>query len=179
MKILLERNNERFTLNWEFEMKFLSPVGKYVQWKVENNEWDDYNELFHAANFIHNLQKDEQVWFDTHCIEKESSIIGVLLMVGGAIKNLESGLVTDEKNTLLLKYFHIVNKGEGLGSFWLDMVIYPYYRAKGYKHIFVNSSHENSFRFYGKLGTLVRNYVRSSDNRLFEREGRSFLLSFG
>src|SRR5665647_3323361 len=147
MEVLLERENEKFVFDTAFDIKYLSSVGHYVQWKLENNHWDDYNELFHVAKLVEDLKKHADVWFDTHCLFRDNRIIGVLLIVDGDLKKLETKYEIKDKS-LLLKYFHIVDKGNGYGSFWLKSVIIPHYKQKGYQQIYVNSSHPDSFPFY-------------------------------
>jgi hypothetical protein len=176
MDVLFDRNREKFVLNTAFDIKYLSPVGHYVQWKLENNQWDDYNELYHATCLCEKLKKQPHVWFDTHCILRDDLIIGVLLIVGGNLRELETKYHIEDKS-LLLKYFHITDKGNGYGSFWLNSVIIPHYRQKGYQHIYVNSSHNDSFPFYKRLGSLISNYETMSDNNLFCRQGQSFLIN--
>jgi hypothetical protein len=176
MEVLLERENEKFVFDTAFDIKYLSPVGHYVQWKLENNHWDDYNELFHVAKLVEDLKKHADVWFDTHCLFRNNRIIGVLLIVDGDLKKLETKYEIKDKS-LLLKYFHIVDKGNGYGSFWLKSVIIPHYKQKGYQQIYVNSSHPDSFPFYNRLGSLIANYEQMSDNHLYRRKGRCFLIN--
>lgn len=178
MEVLLERGHERFVLDKKFDFKYLSPIGYYVQWKLESNNWDDYNELYHATKLIEHLKKDANLWFDTHALIRNDSILGVLLIVGGKIKSLENKYpIEKEDQSLLLKYFHIIEKGKGHGSFWINDVVIPYYREKGYKHIYVNSSHQASFPFYKRLGSFITSYVQMSDHYLHEREGNCFSIS--
>lgn len=179
MEVLLARENETFTLNKKFEFKSLSPIAKFVQSKLENNLWDDYNELYHAMQLIESLKKDQNVWLDTHTILKNDAVTGVLLIIGGQIGRLERKYEIDnEEQSLLLKYFHIVEKGKGLGSFWIKSIILPYYLKKGFRQIYVNSSHPDSFAFYQKLGSLIASYTQMSDNKCYKREGACFLINF-
>ncbi|MBT32935.1 MAG: hypothetical protein CMO01_25030 [Thalassobius sp.] len=175
MDILQQREHEEFVLHKEFDIKLLSPIANYVNWKL-NNDWDDYNELYHVAQLVNQIEKNPELWFHTHTIQKSGLPVGVLLIVGGKITAIEES-IEDEARTLLLKYFHIVEKGKGYGSHWLNSVIFPHYKALGYKKIFVSSSHKKSFSFYSKLGEFVKDYSKTSDNQLFKREGKSFLLS--
>lgn len=176
MELLAQKEEFKFYIDTEFKPAYLMPIQKYVQWKLENN-WDDYNELFHAAKLIEGYKKQSGIWFHTHLILKEEQIAGVLFIVGGKIKILEDKYAVEpEDQSVLLKYFHIVEKGKGLGTFWLKSVILPYYKQRNYTMLFVNSSHPNSFPFYSRLGTPIASYVRTSDNQLSQREGRSFRI---
>ena len=176
--ILLYSNQElKFYVDSEFNIKYLSPVQRFVQWKLENNKWDDYNELYHASKLIEMLKIQNDIWFDSHLLFKEDKLTGILFIVGGKIAKLEKKFsVEDETAALLLKYFHIIEKGNGYGSLWLNSVIIPYYREKGYKKIYVNSSHKDSFPFYNRFGEKISEYKQQSDNHLNNRIGRSFLI---
>lgn len=174
--MLLVQENAKFAVDTAFDFRYLSPVGQYVQWKLDYNHWDDYNELYHASKLVEDLKKHTDVWFDTHCLFRDNIIIGVLLIVGGNLKKLETKYDIKDQS-LLLKYFHIVDKGNGYGSFWLKSVILPHYKQKGYQHIFVNSSHPDSFPFYNRLGSPIANYEQMSDNRLYKREGSCFRIN--
>jgi hypothetical protein len=176
IEILFERKNEQFAVNKVFDIKFLSPVGRYVQWKLENNHCDDYNELYHATKLTEDLKTYTDVWYDTHCLLREGLNIGVLIIVGGDLKKLETKYDIKD-DSLLLKYFHITEKGNGYGSFWLRSVVIPHYRERGFKHIYVNSSHKDSFPFYRRLGSLIATYELMSDNNLYSREGGCFLIN--
>jgi len=175
MEILGKRGKDSFILYKKFENKYLLPIGHYVNWKL-TNEWDDYNELYHAMNYIKKLQKNKKVWFETHTIEKENKIVGVLIIVGGKIKEIENNLKSEEVNTVLLKYFHIIDKGQGYGSFWLKSIIIPTYAKKGFKFIHINSSHVKSFKFYENMGSEIRKSEKESDNKIYKREIKSFLI---
>ncbi len=178
MELLFERGNEEFVFDKAFDIKYLLPIDHYIQWKLENNRWDDYNEFYHASQLTEELKKQVNVWFDTHCLFRDDTIIGVLLIVGGEIKKLENKYdIEKEDESLLLKYFHIVDKGHGYGSFWLKSVIIPHYKQKGFKYIYVNSSHKDSFPFYKRLGSSIANYEQMSDNHLYLREGSCFLIN--
>ncbi len=178
MEILLERGNERFVLDKVFDIKYLDPIGQYVRFKSDSGNGDDYNELYHATRLIEQLKQDPALWFDTHVLYRGDVITGVLFIVGGNILKLEHKFkIEQEDQSLLLKYFHIVDKGRGLGTFWINSVVLPYYRNKGFKYIHINSSHPDSFPFYERIGSLNATYVQVSDNNQFKRVGKSFLIN--
>jgi len=176
--VLLSNNQDlKFYVDSEFNIRYLSPVQSYVQWKLENNKWDDYNELYHASKLIEKLKIHHDIWFDSHLLFKEDKMTGILFIVGGGITQLEKKFsIEDEARSLLLKYFHIVDKGNGYGSMWLNSVIIPYYREKGYQQIYINSSHKDSFPFYSRLGKKISEYKQQSDNHLNKRIGSSYLI---
>lgn len=177
MTIISTRSDKsNFILHKTFTSKLFLPIAKYVNWKLENN-WDDYDELYHALKYIEEIKKTEGVWFEIHTIEKDDEIKGVLTIVGGAIRKLEKLDGFENEKTILLKYFHIIEKGKGHGSYWLNSVIIPYYQNKGFQKIYINSSHPKSFNFYNKIGSEVKSYSKKSDNKLYERICKSFLIS--
>lgn len=175
MTLLGTKEDAHFMLHTDFNSEFLLPIGQYVNWKLLNN-WDDYNELYHAVQFIVTIKDVDGVWFETHTIEKDEAITGVIIMVGGNVNQVEPNGDLEEKQTLLLKYFHIVDKGKGLGTYWLNSVIKPHYADRGFRHILVSSSHPQSFNLYGKIGKEVRTFTKQSDNGLFTRLCKSFLI---
>ncbi|MEM8901488.1 MAG: hypothetical protein AAGC85_25485 [Bacteroidota bacterium] len=176
MKIIGTREDIQFVLHNTFDPKLYLPISAYVNWKLEN-EWDDYNELFHAIKYIQDLRNLEGIWYEIHTLEKDHEVRGVLTMVGGVLEKLgmEQGL--DTSTTLLLKYFHLIDKGKGYGSYWLTSVIIPHYTARGFQSILVSSSHPKSFPFYEKLGTETNSFTKTSDNQLYERRCKTFLIS--
>ncbi|MEM7511021.1 MAG: hypothetical protein AAF388_08825 [Bacteroidota bacterium] len=176
MKIIGTREDIQFVLHNTFEPKLYLPVGAYVNWKLEN-EWDDYNELFHAIKYIESLKETEGVWYEIHNLEKNHEVRGVLTIVGGELDKLGIDHNLDTSTTLLLKYFHLMDKGKGYGSYWLTSVIIPHYAARGFQSIRVSSSHPKSFPFYEKLGTEINSFTKKSDNQLYERSCKTFLIS--
>lgn len=179
--ILLSTNQElEFYIDKKFNIKYLSPILRFVQWKLENNKWDDYNELYHASRLIKMLKTHDDIWLDSHLLFKSNKMIGVLFIVGGNVSKLVENIsIRIENKSLLLKYFHIVEKGNGFGSLWLRSVVIPYYGEKGYKQIYVNSSHKDSFPFYSRLGEKISDYKQESDNQINKRCGSSFLIKIG
>ncbi len=161
----------------EFEERFYYPIQFYVNWK-QQNDWDDYNELTHSLSFIRQIIR-EKSWYKIHTIEKENEIKGVMTLVSA--ENADSELFEhfDMEETILLKYFHILEKGAGLGSHWLKSVIMPHYYEKGYKNIIVSSSHPKSFNFYRKMGEELKTFTKPSDNKKFQRTCKTFLIPLG
>ncbi len=177
MEILLEKENLKFTVDKDFNLKYLTPILQYVGWKLENYRWDDYNEFYHATRLVAQYQSDPDLWFDTHLLLKDDSLIGVLLITGGKIRKLENRYeIADENQSLLLKYFHVADKGKGYGTLWINSVILPHYRQKNYRYLYVNSSHPASFLFYGRLGKQIAEYQQQSDNDRFTRQGSCFMI---
>lgn len=176
MKTIGTREDIQFVLHHKFDPKLYLPIGAYVNWKLEN-EWDDYNELFHALKYIESLKELAGVWYEIHTLEKEQEVRGVLTIVGGELEQLGMEQELDTSTTLLLKYFHLIDKGKGYGSYWLTSVIIPHYAARGFQSISINSSHPKSFPFYEKVGSEINSFTRKSDNQLYERRCKTFLIS--
>ncbi|UII27457.1 hypothetical protein LVD15_03225 [Fulvivirga maritima] len=167
-------DGENFIIYKSFDSRLFSPIGKYVNWKLENS-WDDYNELYHAINYIESLKKLEGICCEIHTIEKDGDIKGVLTIVGGAIDKLGVNH-GDFKKTILLKYFHIIEKGKGYGGYWLKSVIMPHYYDLGFRQMLISSSHPKSFNFYNKIGQETETYYKKSDNDLYERICKTFVV---
>ncbi len=179
MDLLYTAQNLKFYLDKTFSIKHLIPIQRYVQWKLENDKWDDYNEFYHATNFMEIIKSCNEIWLDSHLLSRNDKITGVLFIIGGEISKLEKiNSCKEEMGSLLLKYFHIEEKGHGYGSLWLKSVIIPYYKEKGYNQIYVGSSHVESFPFYSRLGTKISEYEKLSDNNLNKRIGNRFLIKF-
>ncbi|ADF51849.1 MAG: hypothetical protein CMP12_13075 [Zunongwangia sp.] len=170
------KNDLKFIRYKAFNSKLFLPISTYVSYKLEH-DWDDYNELFHAVNYIQNIKNIEGVWFDIHTVQNNDRIIGVLTIVGGEIEKLGIPHDSQTTSTLLLKYFHIIDKGMGYGSYWLKSVIFPYYQSKNYSKILISSSHPKSFNFYEKIGEEMESYTKMSDNQLHERKCKTFSIS--
>lgn len=171
MVLLSEKRGLQFFVDKEFDVNYLSPVQRFVQWKKDNDQWDDYNEWVHASKLVKRIQSEKDIWMDTHLISRQEHIIGLALIVGGNIQKLENKYTIEEEASLLLKYFHIVEKGRGYGSIWLKSTIFPFYAEKSYQYIYVNSTHPQSFPFYERLGEKIATYELASDHFLLTRTG--------
>lgn len=171
-----KKGDVTFFMHTSFKNSFLLPIGHYLNWKLKY-DWDDYNELYHCHQFIEEVQSKDGVWLESHTVEKADDIIGVLLIVGGELHRLSNSIDIDPTTTVLLKYFHIIDKGNGYGTYWIKQIIIPYYRNKGLKTIFISSSHEKSFPFYERLGKEVSTFVKNSDNGRYVRKCKSFYIS--
>lgn len=173
-KELFEDGDRKFVFYDEYMPEFLEPVGKYVLWKLAN-AWDDYNELFHASAYFNKVITTNDLWINSHLMLNKADISGVAFIVGGNLRNIEKRIeIPDEDKSLLLKYFHIVDRGKGFGKKWLNNIIFPYYKNRGYQKIYIGSSHPESFLLYEKFGKCIYEYNSLSDNKLHQRKGRFF-----
>jgi len=177
MKLLGTHKNLKYYLSNDIKAFYFSPILAYVKYKLDE-DWDDYNEFFHACRLFENLKKNDKLSIDSHLLFKNDHLIGCAFIVRGNIADNEGRYrIIEEKTALQIKYFHITEKGKGYGKNWLKEIIIPYYSELEYKRIYVNSSHPLSFAFYERLGERIANYTQPSDNNLFERKGASFLIN--
>lgn len=178
MEILYEKEGRKYVMDKDFDLGYLAPVRHYVNSKAVLDAWDDYNEYDHAVQSANEILLDPELWIDTHVMYQGMQITGVLLIIGGKIGKLENKYtIAREERSLLLKYFHIIDKGKGYGSFWINSVVIPWYKVKGYQYLYVNSSHPDSFPFYSRLGSLIARYEQISDNNRFKRKGSCFVIN--
>lgn len=163
-----------YCISKEFKIEYLAPVGEFVMWKLKN-EWDDYNELYHSTIFFEKVRANKELWIDSHLMLKDSKLIGIGFIIGGDIQSIENRIeIQHERKSLLFKYFHIIEKGKGLGTKWFSKVIFPYYKNLAYHDIYIASSHPKSFSFYEKFGIGIADYKLFSDSKINERVGRIF-----
>jgi hypothetical protein len=174
MQTLHIQGDWSFLVSKVFHPGFLVPTGHYVQWKLAN-DWDDYNELTHATRFFEGLKKKATLRLDSHLLMKGEELKGALFMVSGELANIESRYpIPEPENSLILKYFHIMERGKGIGQQWLKEVVVPHYKKLGFTDIYLSSSHPKSFGFYEKFGNEIASYTSPSDNGLVTREGKCF-----
>ncbi|NRZ12029.1 hypothetical protein [Clostridium beijerinckii] len=56
MKIISKTNGISFGVSSEFKSEYLAPIIQNLLFKAEN-EWDDYNEVYHCCKLIENVKK--------------------------------------------------------------------------------------------------------------------------
>jgi len=180
---MLHRINDiYFGVATEFDSKYLTPLIQNLQYKVEN-EWDDYNEVYHCCNLMEKVRKNTDMHMDYHVMVKDENYVGIALVTRGQIeydtffKEPLPILENNTNNVLILNYFHISIEGRGNGQRWLKEIIMPYYQSRNYKTIYVKSSHQKVFSLYSRLGEVIGEYSSSSDNQLFERTGKIFKVT--
>jgi hypothetical protein len=174
MQKLYTSGDWSFFLSQAFHPRFLEPTGHYVQWKLANH-WDDYNELTHATWFFDEVQKKVPLEVDSHLLMKGEELKGALFIVRGNLPSIESRYpIPEPEKSLILKYFHIMEWGQGIGQRWLKEVIMPHYIKLGFTDIYLSSSHPKSFGFYEKFGNEIASYTSASDNGLLTREGKCY-----
>jgi hypothetical protein len=177
IKELFKDIDHRYCISKEFKPEFLEVVSKYVTWKLKEG-WDDYNELYHASSFFEKIRSEKGIWIDSHLMYKDDQLEGTAFVIGGNIQKAETRTeIYEERKSILLKYFYILERGNGFGNKWLSKIILPYYQNLGYQNIYVTSSHESSFSLWKKHGHCLEEYIVSSDNKIFKRQGLFFEIN--
>lgn len=182
MEWLLHENSElRYWINDTFEGAMLVPIMKNMLYKAEN-DWDDYNEVYHCCRFIEAVRKNPSVKIDFHYVKKGEETIGVGFMTYGEIDTptyfpTDFSVPDSIENALVFNYFHVSPEGRGIGEHWLRDIILPYYTEKGFVSVYVKSSHQRVFSLYKRLGECVASYKSESDNGLYDRDGEIFRIS--
>ena len=180
MELLKKNDSLEYFVEKGFSPKYLEPIAKNVLWKIRN-KWDDYNEVSHCCKFIESVRESRDIWIETHFIKNDSKILGVIFVTGGKVDlnqlfKLNLPYQFQEGKSIIISYFHIIPEARGVGEEWLRNVVIPYYREKGIEEIFIKSSHLKAFSLYARLGKEIETYTTQSDNRLYSRKGKIFLM---
>lgn len=181
MDIIGKINNISFGVSTKFTSKYLTPIIQNLLIKAEN-EWDDYNEIYHCCKLIELVRKNHNMIMDFHIMIKDENYLGIALVSKGILDYKlffkESIMISEEdKDVLIFNYFHIAQEGRGNGETWFRDFILPYYKSKNYKAIYLKSSHQMVFSMYNRLGKEIGEYIGSSDNGLYERKGKIFKIT--
>lgn len=180
MEIINEVNGISFGISKEFKSEYLTPIIQNLLFKVEN-VWDDYNEVYHCCQLIESVKNDNKMNMDFHIMMKDEKCLGICLITSGTINYKlffkdSIDMAEEDEEILIFNYFHISKEGRGNGERWFREVIIPYYKAKGFKAIYLKSSHEKVFSMYRRLGREIGEYTSISDNNIFERKGNIFKI---
>jgi len=179
MEIIEKIDDINFGISNEFKSEYLTPIIQNLLFKAEN-EWDDYNEVYHCCKLIEGVKNNDNMNMDFHIMKKDEKYLGIALVSSGIIDykmffkepiNIEE----DHKDVLIFNYFHISKEGRGNGESWFKNII-QYYKSKNYKTIYLKSSHPKVFSMYNRLGKEIGEYSSISDNGLFERRGKIFKI---
>lgn len=181
MKVIHNINGINFGVTTEFNSKYLTPIIQNLLFKVEN-EWDDYNEVYHCRNLIESVKNIKDMNMDFHIMMKDKKYLGIALVSKGNIDYnifFKEPIPLKENNNdvLIFNYFHISQEGRGNGQLWFKDVIMPYYKSKNFKTMYVKSSHQKVFSLYSRLGEEIGEYTSNSDNQLFVRKGKVFKIT--
>ena len=180
MEIISNINGVNLGISKGFKSEYLTPIIQNLLYKVEN-EWDDYNEVYHCCKLIEGVKSNKNMNMDFHIMKKDEKYLGIALITSGMIDyslffkeliNIEE----EDSKVLIFNYFHISKEGRGNGERWLKKII-QYYKEKNYKAIYLKSSHPKVFSMYNRSGKEIGEYSSKSDNNLFERKGKIFKIS--
>ncbi|MEH7124655.1 hypothetical protein V7127_15635 [Bacillus sp. JJ1773] len=181
MEVIHKINDISFGVATQFDSKYLTPIIQNLLLKAEN-EWDDYNEVYHCCQLIENVRKNKNMKIDFHVMMEDKNYLGIALVTSGIIDykvffKEPISISQNDKDVLIFNYFHISQEGRGNGQIWFRDIIMPYYKSKNFKTIYVKSSHQKVFSMYCRLGTEIGEYTSSSDNQLFMRKGKIFKIT--
>ena len=84
MEIIHKKNDIDFGVSTEFNSKYLTPIINNLLFKAEN-EWDDYNEVYHCSSLIENVRKSKYMNMDFHIMRKDEKYLGIALVTKGTI----------------------------------------------------------------------------------------------
>lgn len=180
VEIIGKINDINLGVSTEFKSEYLEPIIQNLLFKAEN-EWDDYNEVYHCCKLIESVKSSENMNMDFHIMMKGEKRLGIALVSRGVFDYKmffkEPIMINeDDKDVVIFNYFHISQEGRGNGERWLRDSIMQYYKSKHYKAIYLKSSHLKVFSMYSRLGIEVGEYTSSSDNELFKRKGKIFKI---
>ncbi|MFQ6792598.1 MAG: hypothetical protein ACLRT4_07445 [Thomasclavelia sp.] len=173
---LARRNGYKFIVEKEFKGEYLCPIIDNLKAKYIDG-FDDYNEVYHCNQLIHQLNQDSKIKLDYHLMYQEDKCLGLALIATGTIDALEffdQPLFKTTDKAIVLNYFHISSQGRGNGTYWLKNIILPYYQDKDY--MYLKSSHPHAFSLYQRLGEVIGEYETVSDNGDFKRKGKLFKI---
>ncbi|MFC9601679.1 hypothetical protein ACFTQL_28460 [Peribacillus butanolivorans] len=84
MEVIHKINDINFGVATEFNSKYLTPIIQNLLFKVEN-EWDDYNEVYHCCNLIEKVRNNNDMNIDFHVMMKDEKYLGIALVNKGII----------------------------------------------------------------------------------------------
>lgn len=179
-RLLHEEGTLKFLSSDTFQSAMLAPIIQNLLYKAEHG-WDDYDEVFHCCQLVEAARQDPSLHMEFHTLRREDHTVGVGLVTGGAILRPlffppELMPAEPQDSLLVFNYFHMAPSERGVGSRWLKEIILPHCAGRGYRALYVKSSHPKVFSLYSRLGKQVGNYASHSDNGLFTRSGKLFRI---
>lgn len=174
MKIKVNSN-----MSFEDIKKYLYPIEQYGNEKINNNMYDDWNELEHTTKWLEkilkSIKKNNGDILDIYYLEDKGNIIGVIFSLSGNdnLKKFlhQNNIVLKNEKVAQLSCFHIVKSYRGIGQKWLVNEVLNDLQEQGFKKIYLKSSHNKALRLYDKIGTRIGNYIGISDHELYQRYG--------
>ena len=165
--------------------KYLVPVKEYGNEKINNNMYDDWNELEHTTKWIqkikNSLEQNNEDILDIYYLKDKEKIIGVIFVLLG--NNLirefmkENNISSTSKRIAQLSCFHIIKDYRGIGKKWLESEVLKDLREQGIQEVYIKSSHNKALSLYDRIGTKIGNYLGISDNKLYQRLGYIYKIN--
>lgn len=164
--------------------KYLYPVQEYVKEKIDNNMYDDWNELEHTTKWIEKILKsiyeNSGDVLEIYYLKDNEKIIGVVFCLSGSnnFKNFlqENDIEQTDNKIAQLSCFHILKDYRGIGKKWLEDEVLKDLKAQGVEKVYIKSSHNKASSLYDKIGTIIGNYISISDHQLYKRYGNIYRI---
>lgn len=172
--------------DFEKARTLLTPIQDWVNEKIENNMYDDWNEFEHNVEWLEQIKKsilnksgDILYAYD---LRDNKDVVGVCFVLAGknSINNFLKSSDIDELNeksdVCKLGPFHIMRQYRGIGRKMLENYVFPDLQKKGLHTVYIKSSHNKALSLYDRLGERVGTYIGISDNKLYQRLGYIFKI---
>lgn len=165
--------------------KYLNPVKEYGNEKINNNMYDDWNELEHTTKWIEKIldsikEKNNDI-LDIYYIKDNDKIIGVIFSLSGSnlIKEFlkENNISSTSKKIAQLSCFHIIKDYRGIGKKWLEREVLKDLKEQEIEEVYIKSSHNKALSLYDRIGTKIGNYIGISDNKIYQRLGYIYKIN--
>lgn len=165
--------------------KYLYPVKEYVQEKIDNNIFDDWNEHDHSMKWLKScldlIYQNSDIVLDIYYLEDNKKVIGVIFALSGNKDMLnffkENNIETNSKKVAQLSCFHILKDYRGIGKKWLQNEVLKDLKKQEIEEVYIKSSHNKALNLYNSLGILVGNYIGISDSKLYQRYGYIYKIN--
>lgn len=146
--------------------ELLYPVIMYGKEKIKNNMYDDWDEYNHTLKMLHKLDFSQNLKINIYFLEKNSKVVGICFFIFGK-EYMEHFLGQTEEidynianKSVQLTCFHIIKQYRGIGTQWLEEIIFPDLKENSIEYVYVKSSHNRALHLYQKLRTANRTICR-------------------
>lgn len=165
--------------------KYLYPVEQYNKEKINNNMYDDWNELEHTNKWIkeilNSLKENKNDILDIYYLRHNEEVIGVILSLLGdnLIKKFikENNISSTSNKIAQLTCFHIIKNYRGIGKKWLEAEVLKDLKEQGIEEVYIKSSHNKALNLYDRIGSRIGNYIGISDNKIYQRLGYIYKIN--
>lgn len=164
--------------------KYLYPVKEYVKEKIDNNMYDDWNEWEHTTKWIEEILKsiygNSGDVLEIYYLKDNEKIIGVIFCLSGSnnLRNFlqENDIEQTDSKVAQLSCFHILKDYRGIGKKWIEDEVLKDLKEQGFEKVYIKSSHNKASSLYDKIGTIIGNYISTSDHQLYQRYGNIYKI---